>query len=142
MLNVILVLSPVILALYLLGLLYTALSGKSNPTQLSISELNDSIKKMSGAWWFMIPVVGLFAFIYNIVATALWFLFVVLQFLLHLCKWVWNEVVIAAGYMLFKIVWHYFVKWPWKVLLSAFGAIRPSFTFSNFKIRYFQIVVF
>ncbi len=141
MLNVISVLSPVILALYLLGLLYTALSGKSATTQLSISELNDSIKKMSGAWWFMIPVVGLFAFIYNIVATALWFLFVVLQFLLHLCKWVWNEVVIAAGYLLFKIAWHYFVKWPWKVLLSAFGAIRPSFTFANFKIGAWSLSV-
>lgn len=134
MLNLISVLSPVILALYLLGLLYSTLSGKSATTNLSISEVNDSIKKMSGAWWFMIPVVAFFAFLYNIIATALWFLFVVLQFLLHLCKWIWNEVVIAAGYLLFKILWHYLVKWPWKILLSAFGAIKPSFTFANFKI--------
>ena len=127
--------------LFLIGKAYSTISKKSPSNLLELKEINASVKKMSGGWWFLIPFISLLALVYNVTVTAVWFVLEALNLLMRIIAWVWTEVIISAGYFLFKLFWHYCISWPWKILRMAFDSIRPSFKWSYFKIGFLGLAL-
>ena len=111
---------------YLAALAYTKISGKTVSNLLSITEINSSIQSKIGGWIILLPIVDLCILLYNVIATSLWFIGIVLQFLASLLKWIWKEVIIAGGFFILQILFHYIILWPWKILLISFSKILPS----------------
>ena len=123
----------ILIVFFILGKFYSAISNETPSHLLELKDINDAIRKLSGVWWFMIPVVSLLAILYNIGVAGIWFILIVLGWLLKLFKWVWNEIIIAGGWMLLKILFHYLIVWPWRIFKAAFEAIKPSVNLSNYK---------
>jgi len=111
---------------YLAALAYTKISGKTVSNLLSITEINTSIQSKIGGWIILLPIVDLCILLYNIIATSLWFIGIILHFLASILKWVWKEVIKAGGFFILQILFHYIILWPWKTLLISFSKILPS----------------
>lgn len=111
---------------YLAAAAYSLISGKKPSNLLSITELNSTILSKGGGWGILIPLVDLLVLFYNLTYTSFWFVGILIHFFAWLFKWVWEEVIVAGGYFIFSIIWHYAIKWPWKVLLFSFTRIGSS----------------
>ncbi len=118
---------------FICGKLYASITNETPGHLLDLKDINDSIRKLNGVWWFMIPIISLFAMVYNLAVTAVWFALIVLGWVIKLIKWIWVEIIIAAGWMLLRIIFHYFIKWPWRIFKAAFEAIKPSVNLANYK---------
>ena len=111
---------------YLAAAAYSLISGKKPSNLLSITELNSTILSKGGGWGILIPLVDLLVLFYNLTYTSFWFVGILIHFFAWLFKWIWEEVIVAGGYFIFSIIWHYAIKWPWKVLLFSFTRIGSS----------------
>jgi hypothetical protein len=126
---------------YLAAAAYSRISGKKPQNLLSTGELTSSILSKEGGWGILVPISGVLVLIYNLIATTFWFIGVVIQFIAWLLRWIWDEVIVAGGYFLFSIIWHYLIKWPWKILLFAFTKIFSSLKIENLWIGSLAIFV-
>ncbi|MBM3433424.1 MAG: hypothetical protein FJX93_01535 [Bacteroidetes bacterium] len=123
-------------ALYLVGRLYSDLRGKACNATLNLDEVRDNIRKSNGFWEWFVPIAVAFAFAYNIVATAAWMVAELVQLGLSAAKWGFKNIFVTGPWFILKMVWHYLVVWPWKLLRMAFGEIMPSLTRSQFIIAF------
>ena len=123
-----------VLALYLLGRIYSSISGDKPTSLLKLKDIHESVKKMSGVWLISIPFISFFAMIYNVCLFAVWFILALIGLLTKVVGWIWTEIVIAGGYFLFQQLWHYFIIWPWTILRMAFESIKSAFSWAYFKI--------
>ncbi len=119
-------------ALYLLGRFYSDLRGKVCNATLNLDEVRENVRKSNGFWEWVVPIAVAFAFLYNIVATATWMVAELVQLGLFAAKWVFKNVFLTGPWFILKMVWHYLIVWPWKLLRMAFGEIMPSFSRSQF----------
>ncbi|MFM7681602.1 MAG: hypothetical protein ACKO7P_02525, partial [Bacteroidota bacterium] len=119
---------------FLLALCYSLITGKKSSSQLSFSEINDNIKSKIGGWIVLIPIVSILVLFYNVVVNAFWFVGIAFEFVAWILKWFWVEVIISGGIFIFSILWHYLIKWPWKLLIHGFTLIKSSLKFSYLSI--------
>jgi hypothetical protein len=124
----------IIFLFYLLGIVYSTITGKKPGNTISVNEINNSTTGKGNGWAILTPIAGLLALAYNFFITSFWAISVLIHFIASILKWIWNEVIIAGGYFIFKIIWHYCVKWPWKVFLLAFNKIRDAAKWKYFLI--------
>lgn len=120
-----------IVAIYLAAHAYSLISQKKPSNSLSIPDLISSIHNKGGGWIILVPIAALFALVYNFIVMSFWFLGVLVNFIAWLLRWIWQEVIVAGAYFIFSLLWHYLIKWPWKLLLLSFGKIL-----SSMKLRY------
>ena len=64
----------VLMGLYLMGRVYSELLERKIPKLLNLDEIRDNIRKSNGFWEFTIPFALLFGFVFNIIATGIWFI--------------------------------------------------------------------
>lgn len=128
-------------ALYLIGRLYSDLRGKECNATLNLDEVRDNVRKSNGFWEWVVPIAVAFAFAYNIVATAAWMVAELVQLGLSAAKWVFKNIFVTGPWFILKMVWHYLVVWPWKLLRLAFGEIMPSLTRSQFMTAFTGIAL-
>jgi hypothetical protein len=79
-----------------------------------------------------VPIAVSMAFIYNILATAAWFVGEIIQIALQVGKWLFKNIFLTGPWFIIRMAWHYLVIWPWKLLRMAFGEILPSLTRGQF----------
>ena len=60
--NLIVILS----VLFFCGKLYSAINNQKPSQLLDLADINDTIRKLSGVWLFLIPIVSLMSVFYNI----------------------------------------------------------------------------
>ncbi len=112
--------------IYLASIVYSLISQQKPSSLLIISDLSKTITERGSGWVILIPFVALVALLFNFLVMSFWFLGVICHFIAWLSKWIWIEVIIAGGYFLFSIIWHYLIKLPWQLLILAFGKILSS----------------
>jgi hypothetical protein len=125
--------------LYLAGRLYSDIRGKERSGELDLDNVKENVRRSNGFWEWIVPIAVSFAFIYNIVATAAWFVGELIQIALHAAKWIFNNVIITGPWFIARMAWHYLVIWPWKLLRLAFGEILPSITRQQFMTAFVGI---
>lgn len=125
-----------LLCLYFISKAYETISGKKAQFNLDADKIIKSLVIESGVWSFLIPITSAIIFLYNMMASIVWIISVCINFILFIAKWIWNEIVIAGFYLVFKIIWHYLVMWPWNLFLLSFSSIKTSFTWRNLKISF------
>lgn len=130
-----------VLGLYAISRLYSSVTGKMPTGRFNLSELKDAFQKNSGVWWFMVPISGLLILFFEAIVSVIWFLGELLQLavavvklLITIAKWIYNEVIIAGFYFLWKLIWHYLVCIPWNWFREAFKLIGDAAKWSNYKI--------
>lgn len=123
--------------LYFLSLAYGSLTGAKLPPGMNAKEMLGKLKEGSMGWMIFLPLIALFALLYNMGQTIVWAVGDLLgrlaKFSVSIINWIWKEVVIAGGYLLWRLFWHYIVLWPWKILMMAFAAIKPSFNWAHYR---------
>jgi hypothetical protein len=123
--------------LYFLSLAYGSLTGAKLPPGMNAKEMLGKLKEGSMGWMIFLPLIALFALLYNMGQTIVWAVGDLLgrlaKFSVSLINWIWKEVVIAGGYLLWRLFWHYIVLWPWRILVMAFAAIKPSFNWAHYR---------
>jgi len=134
--------------LFVLGKLYSEITGKTSSDLLKLTDVNESIKNKGGFWFLLIPITAFLLLIYNFVLTAVWFLMVALGWFAKLVnwitsalKWIWIEVIIAAVWRLLKVAFHYFIYLPWSVFKAAFESILAVLDFKVFRISLMGIFI-
>jgi hypothetical protein len=104
---------------------------------MNAKEMLGKLKEGSMGWMIFLPLIALFALLYNMGQTIVWAVGDLLgrlaKFSVSLINWIWKEVVIAGGYLLWRLFWHYIVLWPWRILVMAFAAIKPSFNWAHYR---------
>ena len=128
-----------LLVLYILGRVFSTITGQKPSNQLLLDDIHASVKKMSGVWLIAIPLISFFAMIYNVCLTAIWFLFALAGLIVKVLGWIWSEVIVAGGYFIFQQLWHYIVVWPWRIFKMAFESIKPSFKWHYFKLGFWGL---
>ena len=118
--------------LFITAKLYSGIKNETPGNLIELKDINESIRKLSNVWWFLIPIFSFLAIFYNLGVTGVWLLLIVLGWFVKLFKWIWTEIVIAAGWRLIRICFHYFILWPWRIFKAAFEALRPAANRSNY----------
>lgn len=124
----------IIFLFYLLGIIYSTITGEKPGNTISVNEINNSTTSKGNGWAILTPIAGLLALVYNFFITSFWAIGVLINFIASILKWIWNEVIVAGGFFIFQIIWHYFIKWPWKIFLLAFNKIRDAAKWKYFLI--------
>jgi len=123
--------------LYFISLGYATLIGAKRPDGLKQKDLQGSFKEGSVFWMLLTPIIALMVLLYNVGQTIVWFVGDlggrIANFLVTLVLWVWKEVVLAGGYLLWRLFWHYVVLWPWRLLTMAFGLMKASFNWAHYR---------
>ena len=137
-----------VLGLYAISRLYSSVTGKTPSSQFNLSELKDAFQKNSGVWWFMVPVSGVLILFFEAIVSVLWFLGEILhlgtaliKLIITIVKWIYNEVIIAGFYFLWKLVWHYLICIPWGWFREAFRLLGDASKWSSYKIATIGIFV-
>ncbi len=133
--NLIVILS----VLFFCGKLYSAINNQKPSQLLDLADINDTIRKLSGVWLFLIPIVSLMSVFYNIGVTVVWFSLNIINWVVKGLKWIWNEVIIAGGFLLLKVLYHYLLIWPWNIFKLAFESIRPAANLANYKVAVYAL---
>lgn len=118
--------------LYLLGRLYSEIRGRDRSGLIDLDQVKENVRKSNGLWEWVVPIAVSLAFIYNILATAAWFVGELIQLGIQVAKWLFNNIFLTGPWFLLRMAWHYLVIWPWKLLRMAFGEILPSLTRGQF----------
>ena len=88
----------------------------------------------SGINRLLSPIATCFAFIGNFIHELVWFLSELYAWAVEGIKWVYNEVFKGFIFILLRVLWHYFIVWPWSILMLVFRELKPSL---NFKLFYY-----
>lgn len=118
--------------LYVLARVYAALRGKDISGQLDYEDVKSNVRRSNGFWEWLVPITVGFAFVYNVIATSVWFLGELISVGLTAISWLFANVFITGPWFLARMAWHYLVVWPWTILRMAFGEIRKSLTARQF----------
>ncbi len=133
------VILPFLGGLYLVARVYSSIFKISPKHELSLKELTQSIQKMSGVWWFLIPFIGAGVLIYNLSVNALWVIGELIGWGVKAIQWIYQEVIVAGLFLIAKTVWHYIILWPWRIFSEGFSWIKPSLSLQNFKIGFISL---
>ena len=125
--------------LFFCGKLYSAITNESPSQLLDLKEINDTIRKLSGVWLFLIPIVSLLSVFYNVGVTGVWFSLNILNWIIKGLKWIWKEVIIAGGFLVLRVLYHYLLIWPWSIFKLAFESIRPAANLANYKVAVYGL---
>ena len=128
-----------LLCIYFISKVYETIAGKKPQFNIDSDKILKSLALESGVWSFLIPITSALIFLYNVLASIIWMISVFVNFILFLVKWIWTEVIIAGFYLVFKIIWHYFIFWPWNLFINSFMSIKPSLKWKNLKISFFGL---
>ena len=108
--------------------------------------LSSSITK-SPSWHLPILIIGyLMSFIINLACYSIYTIIFGLskftefiKWIWIFIKWIWTEVIIAGGFLLLKVLYHYLLVWPWNIFKLAFESIRPAANFANYKVAVYGL---
>ncbi|MBM3448605.1 MAG: SH3 domain-containing protein [Bacteroidetes bacterium] len=135
-----------VLGLYVCSRLYSSVTGKTPTGRFNLTELKEAFQKNSGVWWFMVPVAGLLILFFEAILGVLWFIGEILQLAVAVVKiavavvkWIYNEVIIAGFYFVWKLIWHYVVCIPWGWFRESFRLIGDASKWSSYKIACYGI---
>ena len=105
--------------------------------------------KLKGYWTPLFLLVAPLAFAYNTVATAVYAVMVLFEWmiafvrwLLGIVLWIWNKgfmwywrnVIVVPVVLIAKVVWHYLIVWPWRIYKTVYHTIRDSFSREGMRI--------
>ncbi|MSP84684.1 MAG: hypothetical protein EXR18_02495 [Flavobacteriaceae bacterium] len=124
----------VLIVIYLLGRFYSELLQRQIPKILNLEEIRDNIRKSNGIWEFTIPFALVFGFIFNVIATGIWFIGEVIVWGLKLAKWLFTEFFIPGVWFLVRMAWHYIVIWPWTIIKIGFNQLKNGFNVGQYKV--------
>ena len=108
--------------------------------------LSSSITK-NPSWHLPILIIGyLMSFIINLACYSIYTIIFGLskftefiKWIWTFIKWIWTEVIIAGGFLLLKVLYHYLLVWPWNIFKLAFESIRPASNFANYKVAVYGL---
>ncbi len=119
--------SMILLAvLYGASKLYAALFNIAPKNEMSTKEILSSVKTQTGFGLFLVPFTAGFAFIYNLLYNIIWFSSELINWVVKGCMWIYQEIIKAGLFLILRVLWHYLVLWPWKLLNLAFSNIKSS----------------
>lgn len=124
----------VLTCLYLMGRVYSELLERQIPKLLNLDEIRDNIRKSNGFWEFTIPFALVFGFVFNVIATGIWFIGEAIGWGLKLVKWIYSEFFIPGIWFIVRMAWHYLVVWPWNIIKIAFNQLKNGFNIGQYKV--------
>lgn len=137
--NLLLMWTPTVLMLTVLGLVFQSYRDEKVAWILDFKSFS---AKLKGYWTPLFLLVAPLAFAYNVVATAAYAVMVLFELLVKLVRWIvgivlwlwnkgflwfWKNVIVIPVVLLFKILWHYIVLWPWRIYKAAYHQVKGSF---------------
>jgi hypothetical protein len=124
----------VLMGLYLMGRVYSELFERQIPKLLNLDEIRDNIRKSNGFWEFTIPLALVFGFVFNVIATGIWFIGEAIGWGLKLVKWIYSEFFIPGIWFIVRMAWHYLVIWPWNIIKIAFNQLKNGLNIGQYKV--------
>lgn len=136
--NTILALAPTVTLLAVLGMLFSAYRGDGPAWSLDFKSFSTKLK---GYWTPLFLLVAPVAFVYNVIATAVYALMVLcewgvslVRWLIGIILWIWNKgflwywrnVIVVPVVLIARSFWHYVVIWPWRIYKTAYFSIKDS----------------
>ncbi len=124
----------VLIILYGMSRLYSNVTGKKPSSKFESAELKGAFSKNSGVWWFMYPITSILFILYDLLLWLIWFLNEIFGYFLLSLQWIYTEVIIAGIFFLLKLLWHYVIVCPWKIIRLAFTLIPVAAKWKSYKI--------
>ena len=119
--------SMILLAvLYGASKLYSALFNVAPKNEMGTKEILSSVKTQTGFGLFLVPFTAGFAFLYNLLYNIIWFSNELINWVVKGCMWFYLEIIKAGLFLILRVLWHYVVLWPWKLLNLSFSNIKAS----------------
>lgn len=132
--NIILTFIFLLCLLFVISKFYTLISGHTPTNLLKVDDVNEATNKLTSGLFFLLPLNSLLRAIYNFAYTAVWFLLICLGWYLAMLKWVWVEIVMAAGWRLLKTLYNYTIYLPWRIFKASVETIFDVLDFNVFLI--------
>lgn len=124
----------ILLLLVGLGKVYSIFKNEQPKNLLKLKDISDGFKTSHPAFNFLLPIVALAAMMYNLILNAAWFLGIVFNQVASWTSFLYKEIIVAALFMLCRIIWHYLIVWPWSILSLCFQQIKTAAQFKYYKI--------
>ena len=137
--NQILIWSPTVVGLAILGLIFQSYRNDKPEWALDFKAFSTKLK---GYWTPLFLLVAPLAFVYNVLATAAYAVLVLFEWLVALVRWLiglvlwiwnkgflwyWRNVIVIPVVLIARLLWHYVVVWPWRIYKVAYDEIKGSF---------------
>jgi hypothetical protein len=137
----------IFLLLALTGFFRATVTGKWPDFILNQKKVQDEWLNKSSFSAILLPIMGLFIFIFNAFAWAIYGIISIIEFLAFLFKalwwlilWIWNEFIDPVIFFIVKLIWHYLVIWSWRFFKLALTRIPEAFTISTFKNGFISVL--
>lgn len=137
--NQILMWSPTVVGLAVLGLIFQSYRNDKPEWALDFKAFSTKLK---GYWTPLFLLVAPLAFVYNVLATAAYAVLVLFEWGVALVRWIigillwvwnkgflwyWRNVIVVPVVLVAKLLWHYGAQWPWRIYKIAYDEIKGSF---------------
>jgi len=119
-----------LLILVIISNIYVNVNKQKPIGLISLNEYYQNVRQ-KGKFWELLQIVSVpFIFLYNQAINVLY----LLQGAFSLLIWLFSNIFINGIWLIIRLLYHYFILWPWKILLLAFEQIRNSWKLSLYKI--------
>lgn len=151
--NVVLMWAPTVLLLTVLGMVFQ--SYRDEKVAWALDFKNFSVK-LKGYWTPLFLLVAPLAFVYNVVATAAYAVMVLFEWAVRLVRWMvgvvlwlwnkgfmwyWRNVIVTPVVLLWKILWHYVIVWPWRIYKAGYHEVKGSFGRAGMRIGWLSMTL-
>ncbi|MBK7571704.1 MAG: hypothetical protein IPI10_08795 [Bacteroidetes bacterium] len=119
-----------LLILVIISNIYVNVNKQKPIGLISLNEYYQNVRQ-KGKFWELLQIVSVpFIFLYNQAINVLY----LLQGAFSLLIWLFRNIIIDGIWLVIRLLFYYFILWPWKILRLAFEQIRNSWKLSLYKI--------
>lgn len=111
---------------YLASKVYSAIFNVAPKNVFNAKDIIAAQKTQTGWGAMLNPITAVLAFLYNFGNHIVWFIGELLGWIVKGLMWVYDQIIVAGLFLLFRVLWHYLIVWPWNLLKLAFSQIMPS----------------
>ncbi|MFM7217274.1 MAG: hypothetical protein ACKO1U_04570 [Bacteroidota bacterium] len=120
----------VILALVIISHIYMNWSGKAPAGLIDLSEYFKKSKEKGRFWELLQVITTPLVFIYNQIVLVIW----LFSGLLSWGVWLFQNLVVDGVWLVVRLLLHYLVLWPWRIVRMAFEQIKPTWSRRTYRL--------
>ena len=97
---------------------------------ISLPDYFQNVRQKAKFWELLQIVTVPFIYVYNQAIGIFW----LIQGLFRIIVWIFQNIIVDGIWLIARLLFHYFIFWPWKILRLAFEQIKYSWKLSFYKI--------
>lgn len=120
--------------LYILALIISSIRNTPIESAIALPEVQSRLRKANPGLEWLVPIGLALAFIYNVFASSIWLIGLVVQGITWLISVVITQFLIPGPWLVLKVLIHYFIIRPWQLIRESFRNLPANWNWAHLKI--------